>query len=386
MSALENQAILLISPQPWDHIRVSKHHYAVELAERGNRVYFLEPPAELLDASVRMSPVHGVTGLARITYRPRFPFRIRFHARWLFDRLILSQVQRILSVIPEPLDLVWCFEFNLFSNLRAFRAKRVIFHPVDPISSREQLRPAASADAVISVSEQILSPFRSAGLPVWVINHGLSRPFEKATRCAADWRDQRKTRMPRVGYAGNLSRPALNRDVLRMMVSGNPQAEFHFWGPAESSSTFARRGDADFLSFLKAAPNVLLHGRVGHEQLAEEIQDMDCHVLSYARDERESDRSNSHKILEYLSTGKVIVSSRISSYVAHSDLIRMPPDDDDSVLPKLLTDTLNRLPEFNAAPLQERRREFALDNTYSKQIDRIATRLNALSQLRASPS
>src|SRR5687767_9512958 len=122
----------------------------------------------------------------------------------------------------------------------------------------------------------------------------------------------------------------------------------------------------------------MLRGPVASDVLAAEIQDIDCFVLSYSLHSTESDRSNSHKILEYLSTGKVIVSSRISSYGNREDLLRMPAGDDDAELPDLLRDTVSRLDEFNAPPARRVRRAFALDNTYSKQIQRIRAILQDL--------
>ena len=41
---LKNKNILLISPEAWEHIFVSKHHYATHLATLGNKVFFLDPP------------------------------------------------------------------------------------------------------------------------------------------------------------------------------------------------------------------------------------------------------------------------------------------------------------------------------------------------------
>ncbi len=40
------KTILLISPESWGKSFVSKHHYAVELAKKGNIVYFLNPPSD----------------------------------------------------------------------------------------------------------------------------------------------------------------------------------------------------------------------------------------------------------------------------------------------------------------------------------------------------
>ena len=45
---LDLYSILIISPEAWNGHFVSKHHYAVSLANRGYKVYFLNPPSNLL--------------------------------------------------------------------------------------------------------------------------------------------------------------------------------------------------------------------------------------------------------------------------------------------------------------------------------------------------
>lgn len=374
MFRFENRTVLIISPQPWDHLLISKHHYALELAERGNRVFFLEPPDAnaLSRVDFRKAPENSSVTIVR--YRPLFPFVIRFHARPIYDRLMLFQVRALKNAMAQPIDVVWSFDFNLFSNLRAFTPKLSVFHPVDPLSQPHQINVARSADAVFSVSEKILDNFRRLSVPRWFINHGLSRPFESIARNPTML--QANGKRARVGYAGNLMRKPVNRGVLRSMVESNPEVEFHFWGTTNASDD-ADADAARFVTFLGGAKNVTLHGTVSPAQLASQLQSMDCMVLAYSEDPRESDRSNSHKILEYLSTGKVVVSSRISTYEKEPELLRMPDSDDDSTLPALLRDTLGRLDEFNSERLQSLRRSFALDNTYAKQLDRIESRLGA---------
>ncbi|MFN2601763.1 MAG: hypothetical protein ABR582_03280 [Gemmatimonadaceae bacterium] len=371
MFRFENRTVLIISPQPWDHLLISKHHYALELAERGNRVFFLEPPLAQISSPVELREAPQNPLVRIISYRPAFPFAIRFHARPIYDRMILWQIRSLKAAISRPIDVVWSFDFNLFSNLKAFGPELSIFHPVDPLSEQHQVNVARSADAVFSVSEKILANFRNVDVPRWFINHGLSRPFEEIARNPVDTRNGRQ---PTVGYAGNLMRKPVNRTVLRAMVETNPGVAFHFWGTSEGTV----KVDAEaihFVDFLRGAQNVILHGAVTPEELAIQLQAMDCMVLAYSENPRESDRSNSHKILEYLSTGKAVVSSRISTYEKQPELLRMPVSDDDSTLPALLQDTLARLPEFNSERLQSLRRTFALDNTYAKQLDRIESRL-----------
>lgn len=383
MALLANRAILLIAPQPWNHLQISKHYYAIELARRGNIVYFLEPPGAGSGRSISVEQAGDNPGIWVIRYQLWFPMLLRFHARPLFDWLMRRQIKRILNAIGRPIDIVWCFEFNLFPDLRIFRAPLRVFHPVDPLSAPHQVSVGRSASAIFSVSEDILANFRDIEVPAWFVNHGLSRSFAEVARTSLGLPSSAGS-VIRVGYAGNLIRPPLNRAVLEQMITENPSVEFHFWGPTAVPQSYPPDiGDEirRFTSFLDRAPNVRLYGSVSPEQLAHQLQQMDCLVLSYSIDSRESDRSNSHKILEYLSTGKVIVSSRLSTYVPHAGLLRMPEDGDDSQLPALMRDTLARLAEFNAVNRQDERRMFALDNTYERQLDRIEAKLSEVAPL-----
>lgn len=385
MGLLENQSILLISPQPWDHLHISKHNYAISLAEQGNTVYYLEPPNPTLSSAVEIVPVAEHARLSVVRYRPSFPFVLRFHARWVYDQLMQRQIRTILTAIARPIDVVWSFEFNLFTNLREFGAPLVVFHPVDPLTEPHQVKVARSANAIFTVSKNILADVRDIGVPAWFINHGLSQPFAEAARNAVG-KGSGGDGMIRAGYAGNLTHPSVNKPVFMQMVQENPSVEFHFWGPKQSPVSLAPAlvGEIEqFIQFLERSANVRLHGTVPAQELAQELKCMDCLVISYSLDNHVYDRSNSHKILEYLSTGKAIVSSRISTYTEYADLLRMPEDGDESRLPALLRDTLNRLDEFNAPELQDKRRRFALDNTYERQLERIREKLSTV--VRAAP-
>jgi glycosyltransferase involved in cell wall biosynthesis len=372
VAPLEGQKVLLISPQPWNHIHLSKHHYAMELARQGNEVFFLGPPEDHAGPRIIVEAVPDVPRLNIVRYRLGIPPAVRIHMRPMFDLLLRRTIANIREA-AGPVDVVWCFDFNLFADLGVFAAQLNIFHPVDRLSEPAHVEIARSADVVFSVSERILSNFAGVDVPRFFINHGLSNAFAHFASQSGE-NSPRKPGPPRIGYAGNLARPPLNRAVLCRMVTECDGAEFHFWGPFELSPSDPMEAAAEsreFVRFLQQAPNVVLHGPVPSDVLAAEIQDIDCFVLSYSLHSTESDRSNSHKILEYLSTGKVIVSSKISSYCDRQDLLRMPAGDDDAELPDLLRDTVARLDELNAPPARRVRQAFALDNTYSRQVERI---------------
>ena len=375
---LRGETILLISPQSWEHIAISKHHYARELARRGNRVYFLDPPVPDLASSITVDEVADVPGLTLVRYRPLFPFELRFHARRLYDRLVRLQVRRIRRAIGVPIDITWCFDVNLFADLRLFGAPLRIYHPVDLVEQRCQILPARTADVVFGVSASLLQAFTGIGTRTCFVNHGLAEEFAREARRRAADRPVAAHSPVRIGYAGNLVNPVVSRSVLRAMVTGHPEAEFHFWGPCEIPPYMGRVANdiPAFIEFLRAAPNVRLHGPTLSGILASEMQEMDVFLLAYSASTPKYDCSNSHKILEYLSTGKVTVSSRISTYADRKDLLVMPEDGDNSRLPALLDQTLLRLDELNAPACQERRRAFALDHTYGRQVDRIADLLS----------
>jgi hypothetical protein len=115
---LKGRRILLISPQPWDHLPISKHHYAEELAA-DNDVTFLEPPgpAGLPVLDIRMHPTLDRLRIA--TWRS-FTFKVlRFHAYGAYRVAMRRNAAWLTRRLGRP-DLVWCFDFNVFPDLDAF--------------------------------------------------------------------------------------------------------------------------------------------------------------------------------------------------------------------------------------------------------------------------
>jgi len=49
MFSFTNKTIFILSPQPWGKMHISKHHYAIELAKKGNLIYYFNPPAKKRD-------------------------------------------------------------------------------------------------------------------------------------------------------------------------------------------------------------------------------------------------------------------------------------------------------------------------------------------------
>ena len=98
MFSLHNKTILLISPQSWGTMFLSKHHYAIELARRGNTVYFLNPPLQKNRAqqeSIEITASAVSPNLFFINHKLWFSDKIKFHAMPVFHALMKPHVNKI---------------------------------------------------------------------------------------------------------------------------------------------------------------------------------------------------------------------------------------------------------------------------------------------------
>src|SRR6186713_730734 len=100
MPSLRNRTILIVSPQSWGKMYVSKHHYAIELANYGNKVYFLNPPQtdkkEKMTGKILIRPSGNQDNLFIIDHRISFPYRIKFHFPRLFHALMKPHINAVL--------------------------------------------------------------------------------------------------------------------------------------------------------------------------------------------------------------------------------------------------------------------------------------------------
>ncbi len=383
---LSNKTILILSPQAWGQMFISKHHYAVELARRGNKVFYLNPPGE---AHVDQKPVSVTSlpfapGLYLVTHRLYFPYNLKFHAQKLFHWLMKRQIRKIRKAIGSTIDIVWSFDLNNIYQLDEVGQQSIkIFHPVDEPLNETAILAGDGADILFSVTREILQKYTHLKRPMHFINHGLANNFLDSKGISNEPRNP-----AHVGFSGNLLRKDIDRDVLLKIVRENPDVVFEFWGSYSSKdSNIGGNNDnqtADFISSLKALSNVILHGPVATDQLAKAIQCMDAFLICYDVRKDQSKGTNYHKIMEYLSTGKVIVSNNVTTYLDQHGLIQMVQSrETNAELPGLFSGIIKNLQHFNSPELQHQRIQFAINNTYSKQLDRINSILEA--QFAATP-
>ena len=164
--------------------------------------------------------------------------------------------------------------------------------------------------------------------------------------------------------------PAVHSDTVL------PSVIFEFFGSytqKQSNISGVENNEVkDFVRTLQSCSNVVLHGAIAYEMLAEAIQNMDAFLICYDIKKDQSKGTNYHKIMEYLSTGKVIISNNVTTYKKEPELLQMTDErENNSQLPGLFKKIMNDLEWFNNSTLQQKRIAFAKNNSYQKQIERI---------------
>jgi hypothetical protein len=378
---LKNKTILILSPQAWGIMFISKHHYAMELAKLGNTVYFLNPPDQKRVnkvGAIEIKPSQTQTGLYFIEHRLFFPYVLKFKALPVFHWLMKFHVNQILKKIDQPIEMVWSFDIGNLYPFRLFKKGTYkIFHPVDEPLNKSAFQAAKHANAIFSVTSEILAKYSQHRIPSYFINHGVTEDF---------FQEQKTNYQPnnplRIGLSGNLLRPDIDREILLQIIKENPGCQFEFWGSYNASQSNVSGAEdeltVEFLGHLKRQQNIILHGAINPLTLGRAIQQMDAFLICYDVQKDQSKGTNYHKIMEYLATGKVIISNNVSTYKDRPELVQMVEGRiNNDGLPQLFKKVISQLHEFNQPELQRSRIEYARDNVYARQIARIESKLTA---------
>lgn len=353
---LENKKILIISPEAWGTNFVSKHNYALELSNK-NRIYFLNPP------SAKYSLEQINQNLIIVDYKsfPRGINRMPPQFRNYFNSLIISKIKNILDV--GNFDIIWTFDPFRFQNLNLFNSTLMIYHPVDIHYTSLEQEVAKSAQIIFTSCELIKDKIKKYNLNIYNIGHGISKKF-----LIKDISNRNAERIIRTCMMGNLQRK-IDYPVLFNLIEKNPDVKFEFIGPYKISNLSKDNRYNSEINHLKLYKNTCLYGPLGHDQLIDKLYQMDLFLNFYLEDENPAARVNPHKMLEFLSTGKTVLSYYMDEYRDNEDLLIMTRNKTE--IPMLFDKIINNINAFNDPKNMSRRRDFALQNTYGNKITHI---------------
>jgi glycosyltransferase involved in cell wall biosynthesis len=301
---LENKNILIISPEAWGDYFVSKHHYAVELASKGNKVYFLNPPST--NFSIQFTKFDK---LWELNY-PGFPKGLRFYPSFLQKKVILARFRELERIAGVAFDIVWSFDTSVFFDF-SFLPDSVlkILHIVDLNQDFQTRLAANSADICFCTTELIRRRLLPFNKNTYKIHHGV-----RLNNLA----NVQKPKLPGKGkkkamYVGNLSMQYLDWGKLLAAAQAHSDVDFVFLGPdGKSNLSFAASTNKE-KDILRMLPNAFFLPAVPADQIMGYLLASDVLLISY-QEKHYADQASPHKVLEYLASGKPIVATWTEEY------------------------------------------------------------------------
>ncbi|MFW5892301.1 MAG: glycosyltransferase [Bacteroidota bacterium] len=345
-------SIIIISPEKWGINHLSKHHYAMELSRRGNRVWFVNPPAD-------KNGIEHVKekNLTIISYKPVVRGKNRLPA-FLSRQLHKIEIGKIIGITGKP-NIVWSFDPYRFQWLQDFGASKKIYHAVDlhPGAKREWII-AQNADFVFSTGDSLLRKLRKYNPSAHKIPHGLfvNEDAEKPSITLPGRNAIKST------YLGNLY-AVLDFDLIVTMIQQNRDVDFIFIGPDQNSNIGEIGLEAQKLLKRRHEENVFFTGSVPSAHINAYLEKSDILFVCYKQTQ-----INSHKLMSYLYAGKTILTTDIEEYRNNGLIIAVG---DKTGFLKKFNEIKQKLRLFNSREHLLQRKAFALQHTYSLLVEKI---------------
>lgn len=342
---LEGLNIIIISPDRWGFIDVSKHHYAKVLSKK-NQVYFIDPPNGGEDEKISDS-LHVIRKYTRVKGINKIPSSLR-------KRMMRKEVNSLLKSMNGSVDVVWSFDSSRLYYLDLFKAKLSIAHLVDFRENHFLKELATSADYCFATSDSIIDNLKTHNKRSHKLQHGYAIPKELKS---FDLPGENSTKGI---YIGNLDIVFLDWNVVKVLCKEFSSIDFVFIGPI--SQPLLERMESTHLSNLHFVPKVPSSDVPGYLTSA-----TFCFQI-YDEKMFPEQLQNPHKIMQYLGSGKPIFASSTHEYRS-SGLIAEYKDQAD-VVEKFRTFS-EELVKHSSEESSKQRIDYALDHTYTKQVKRI---------------
>ena len=167
---LKNKVILIISPQAWGNMYLSKHHYAIELAKCGNEVFFMNPrEKQKIKNEVEIVASNILPSLYLINHSIGFPYLIKFKWINLFHFFIKFHIAKIEKKIGKKIDIIFNFDLGNSYPFKHFSSNcPKLFIPFDIPIYKLGIDSAKDADLIISISKEILDKYQAFNVPKYL--------------------------------------------------------------------------------------------------------------------------------------------------------------------------------------------------------------------------
>jgi hypothetical protein len=359
MSFLKDKNILIISPESWGKSLLSKHHYALELAMQGNRVWFLNSPyykrneeCDKVEARYPNLKIVDDTIFKGLSKLPS----------WVQKNIIRKQAQRLVKKMGVSPDVVWSFDNSRYFFLDVFQKAYRIQHLVDAHGMFHLETACKTAQLCLGVTPYLVSCLAKHNANAHFIQHGYKHVIGNNAEL------KKMSGNMNAAYVGNLFLHAFDAQLMLQLARMHTDVNFHLIG-SYSKDHLNNELDAvrtQQLFELGKLPNVALYGEKDYDEAF--TLTGQCNMLLLMYFDKSYEIGNSSKILPYLSTGKVVLSDYLELYNGH-DLLEMAHTREE-YLNLFQTVKLN-LEHYHTDEWCAIRRQYALDNSYKNQLGAI---------------
>jgi hypothetical protein len=288
---------------------------------------------------------------------------LRFFPNVLQKLLIKKKFEELERLCNAKFDLVWSFDNSVFYNFKALPdSVYSISHIVDYSQDFEFEKSSKTADLCLASSKYIVKKQKQYNLRSYIIGHG----FNKVNGHSTSFKLKGRGRI-NCGYAGNLDIKYIDWVLVEALINDFADIDFHFAGQWSSESEFQH---------ISKRPNFYFYGKLPSDELPIFYENLDILILTYQYDKYPEQLANPHKMMEYLGSSKVILATWTNEYedLASQEVIKMAKTREEYLVYfKLIIENLD---DWNSANQSEKRKAFALNNTYLKQIEKIEGLLN----------
>ena len=322
---LKNENIICISSIDWDFIWQGHQEIMSALAEKGNRVLFIENTGVrtpgIRDISRIRSRIRnwlkGVNGIRKerenlYIYSPLvLPFPYSRAARWINRHLILAVLKKWMKVVDFSDPIIWTFlpaplSLDIADSLMK---KLIVYYCIDNFSvsssSAKKIRRSEEkllrrSDLVFVTSEELRDKCSKYNSNVYKFPFAVSfEKFEKARLKNTETPDELKNiKRPIVGYVGGVHK-WVDQGLINELAKKHTDYSFVFVGPIQTKVT----------ELLKLK-NVHFLGKKDHERLPLFIKYFDVCVIPYLITDYTRNVYPT-KLNEYLALGKAVVSTSL---------------------------------------------------------------------------
>lgn len=329
----------------------NRQHIAGRLADRGWRVFYVEPRMLLWRALFGRFP--GGAGRQRWLLRQIAPWRVKANL-WVQAQANLLPGSRRFPLLGWANHVVWnawhvrfhaweiglknpvllIYDTEAAEFLDDFPRARVVYdcvddhraeaaaHGQDPaLVAREEAAIVARADVIAVTTEPLRAHFAHRHRSVHLVPNAAD--VEAFRLAAPEPTEMQRIPHPRIGTVGAIDAHKVDVDLLARVAREHPAWQLVFAGPVNYAGLSAREGGVKELARF---PNVHLLGLKPREQVPAYVQAFDVAMIPY-RQSAYNQASFPLKFWEFMAAGKPVVASGLPSlkpYGQYAALVDTP--------------------------------------------------------------